>query len=250
MSRKKYSVKAESRVSRRSVSIEVGMATSTLNRQTVQPSAVPYSAMAIQVQCVLAVRASRLRASPSSSVVHREQHCGVHVGYMGPCLRRRADTDGQGRGRRDTYPTRIESCVSLRPGGSEGPRPFLCLSEFSCLGHVTPTGSDNKSRTGAMHAFSTTARLTVPHRAQQQSSVSVTHRSRGAMPARWSNETNDPPDPVTGQASPPLHQVDTTLTMILKLRLTRTHRASSFLGPWRPWYRPYPQGSHGFLELN
>ena len=165
-------------------------------------------------------------------------------------LRRRADTDGQGRGRRDTYPTRIESCVSLRPGGSEGPRPFLCLSEFSCLGHVSPTGSDNKSRTGAMHAFSTTARLTVPHRAQQQSSVSVTHRSRGAMPARWSNETNDPPDPVTGQASPPLHQVDTTLTMILKLRLTRTHRASSFLGPWRPWYRPYPQGSHGFLELN
>jgi hypothetical protein len=34
-----------------------------------------------------------------------------------------------------------------------------------------------------MHAFSTTARLTVPHRAQQQSSVSVNHLSRGVMRA-------------------------------------------------------------------
>lgn len=129
VSRKKYSVKAESRVSRRSVSIEVGMATSTLNRQTVQPGVVPYSAMAIQVQCVLAVRASRLRASPSSSVVHREQHCGGTCGVHG------AVCEGAlirtGRGAEEETRTQRESRVACL-SGPEARRglglSFVCLS--------------------------------------------------------------------------------------------------------------------------
>lgn len=182
------------------------------------------SAMAVQCNmCVCAmraVRALRRRALPPVLVVRHRTTCGVLClgWYMCASLRGRAGKGGKGRGtRRRTHANRELRLSARRP-------------RLQAL--VTRLTRIQISNTGAMHAFSTTARLTVPHRAQQNSSVSVSHLSRGFM--------------CHGGQKPTIHLIRSRSRFArtpsgrhhpgngLKRRLTRTHRASSFLGPRRP----------------